>query len=338
MKTEVLVVSPDAPDRGPLARAAEVLLRGGLVAFPTETVYGLGALADDAACVARIFEAKGRPAYNPLIVHVLDEGSARPLCAAWTDTATRAARAFWPGPLTLVLPRDARRVPDVVTAGGPTVAVRAPAHPVARALLEATGRPLAAPSANRFQHLSPVTAAHVLKSLDGRVDLVLDGGRCPYGIESTVLDLTRETPVVLRPGALALERLRDVLGDVRVREQSVGEGEVLPSPGMLRKHYAPRARLVLARSDALEDAVRAVRDELGASARVGVLRVGRGEVRARGELVRVLPGDPSAYGAELFSALHDLDDAGCDAVIVEAVPEETAWEAVRDRLGRAAAN
>lgn len=335
MKTEVLVVSPDAPDRGSRARAAEVLLRGGLVAFPTETVYGLGALADDASCVARIFEAKGRPAYNPLIVHVLDEGSARPLCAAWTDTATRAARAFWPGPLTLVLPRDARRVPDVVTAGGPTVAVRAPAHPVARALLEATGRPLAAPSANRFQHLSPVTAAHVLKSLDGRVDLVLDGGRCPYGIESTVLDLTRETPVVLRPGALAIERLRDALGDVRVREQSVNEGEVLPSPGMLRKHYAPRARLVLARSDALEDAVRAVRDEVGEGARVGVVRVGEGEARPG---VRVLPRDPMAYGAELFAALHDLDDAGCDAVIVEAVPEGTAWEAVRDRLGRAAAD
>ncbi len=337
MKTEVLVVSPDAPDRGLLARAAEVLLRGGLVAFPTETVYGLGALADDAACVARIFEAKGRPAYNPLIVHVLGESSARPLCAAWPETATRAARAFWPGPLTLVLPRDARHVPDVVTAGGPTVAVRAPAHPVARALLDVTGRPLAAPSANRFQHLSPVTAAHVLKSLDGRVDLVLDGGRCPYGIESTVLDLTRETPTVLRPGALAIERLREVLGDVRVREETVGavEGEALPSPGMLRKHYAPRARLVLARSDALEDALRAVRDEIGENARVGVVRVGEGEARPG---VRVLPRDPVAYGAELFAALHDLDDAGCDAVIVEAVPDETAWEPVRDRLGRAAAD
>jgi L-threonylcarbamoyladenylate synthase len=208
------------------------------------------------------------------------------------------------------------------------------------ALLEATGRPLAAPSANRFPHLSPVTAAHVLKSLDGRVELVLDGGRCPYGIESTVLDLTRATPTVLRPGALALERLREVLGDVRVREEKAPavEGEALPSPGMLRKHYAPRARLVLARSDALEDALRAVRDEIGEGARVGVVRVGEGKSLAPGARVRALPGDPMAYGAELFAALHDLDDAGCDAVIVEAVPEGTAWEAVRDRLGRAASD
>src|SRR5262245_52423466 len=193
MNLSVLVVSPESPEAQAIARAAVVLRAGGLVAFPTETVYGLGANALDATAVRRIFTAKGRPANNPLIVHVAGAAHVGRVAAAWPALAARLAERFWPGPLTLILPRSAA-VPDEVTAGGPTVAVRVPAHPVARALLEAAGVPVAAPSANRSTQLSPTTAAHVLRGLNGRIDLLLDGGPTAGGLESTVLDLTTEPP------------------------------------------------------------------------------------------------------------------------------------------------
>lgn len=333
MKTEVIRVDPARPDPVAIRHAAAALQRGGLVVMPTETVYGLAALADDAAAVARIFEAKGRPAYNPLIVHVPDAREARALTSAWPPIADALTRACWPGPLTVVLPRDPARVPDAVTGGGPTVALRAPAHAVALALLRAAGRPLAAPSANRFQQLSPTTAAHALKGLDGRVDLVLDAGPCDHGIESTVVDLSGEVPVLLRPGALPLERLRALVGEVRVRASHADEvDQALPSPGMLRRHYAPRARLVVARADALDDAVRALRAAHG-PAPVGV--VTHRAIDVEGALVRALPGDPRGYAAGLYAALHALDEAGCAAVVIDAVPEAAGWEAVRDRLARA---
>jgi L-threonylcarbamoyladenylate synthase len=323
MDTDVIGIDPASPDPRAVARAADTLARGGLVALPTETVYGLGARADDAGAVGRIFEAKGRPAYNPLIVHVAGEAAARALSSAWPSLASRLAAAFWPGPLTLVVPRDASRVPDVVCAGGDTVAVRCPGHPVALALLRAVAFGVAAPSANRFQSLSPTTAAHVLKGLAGRVDLVLDAGPCAHGIESTVVDVTGELPVLLRPGALSLEALRAVVGALREAPSPVAGAR--RSPGMDRRHYAPRARLVAARSDAVEEARRT------AGGRVGLVTW-----RARGGAdVARLPDDPAGYGRGLYAALHALDDAGCDAVVVEELPGTPGWEAVRDRLGRA---
>jgi L-threonylcarbamoyladenylate synthase len=331
MRTEVIRVDPLHPASSAIVRAAEVLARGGLVVFPTETVYGLGALAGDAEAAARIFEAKGRPSYNPLIVHVAHVAEARALAASWPVAAERLTSRCWPGPLTVVVPRDITKVPDVVTAGGPTVALRMPAHPVALAVLRALGRPVAAPSANRFQQLSPTTAAHALKGLDGRVDLVLDAGPCDHGIESTVIDCSGETATVLRHGALPLAKLRAIVGDIGVRvERADDPTEALPSPGMIRKHYAPRARLVVVRRDAVDDALRELGDAVG-------LVTHHPEPRAvEARVQRHLPDDAEGYAAGLFAALHDLDDAGCDAIVVEAVPDDEGWTAVRDRLARAA--
>ena len=330
MDTERIPVDPRHPEAAVIARAVTVLLRGGLVAFPTETVYGLGALADDATAAARIFAAKGRPSYNPLIAHVTDAAMARGLAARWSDVAERLAGAFWPGPLTLVVPRDPARIPDVVSAGAPTVALRAPAHPVARALLAALGRPVAAPSANRFQSLTATTADHVLKGLDGRIDMVLDGGPCPYGIESTVVDATCDPPEVLRPGALSLAALATVIPGVRLRHGVLPDGVAAPSPGMLRKHYAPRGRLVVV--PAAEVSAVALRSP----GPVGVVLHGLA-VDIPGATVRALPDDALSYGAGLFAALHALDDAGCATILVASVPVSPAWEAVRDRLARASA-
>jgi len=327
METERLVVDPAAPDAARIARAAALLRDGQLVAFPTETVYGLGARAHDADAVAGIFAAKGRPAWNPLIVHVLDVTAAQGVVRAWPDSAARLAAAFWPGPLTLVLPRDFSRVPLAVTAGGDAVAVRAPSHPVARALLAAAGLPVAAPSANRFQALSPVSAAHVLKSLGGRIPMVLDGGRCGRGIESTVVDLTGPTAVVLRYGALSLAALAAVLPEITARVE-VREGATA-SPGTALRHYAPRARLVVVSPHEVVGA----RDALAAACAGAVAVLRRGG--AQGPWDRALPADPEGYAAALYDTLHALDDAGAAAVVVEAPPDAPGWEAVRDRLRRA---
>lgn len=332
MITERLVVDPSSPDPTRVARAAEVLRGGGLVAFPTETVYGLGARADDAAAVAAIFAAKGRPAWNPLIVHVLDVPAAQGIVRVWPAHAEALARAFWPGPLTLVLPRDPSRVPDAVTGGGDAVAVRAPSHPVARALLAAAGLPVAAPSANRFQQLSPVTADHVMKSLGGRIPMVLDGGRCPHGIESTVVDLTGTTPAVLRFGALSLADLARVVPGITARV-GVTEGEGAASPGTARRHYAPAAHLVVVARGRGDEAREALRAEGGGP--VGLVRYGGSA--ADDPLARALPEDPAGYGAELYAALHALDDAGAARTVLEAPPDEAGWEAVRDRIRRAEA-
>jgi L-threonylcarbamoyladenylate synthase len=243
MQTRVLRVDAGAPDALALTEAAAVLRRGGLVAFPTETVYGLGANALDAAAVARIFTAKGRPAKNPLIVHVATVEQARELTADWPDAAGRLAALFWPGPLTLVLPRNSR-VPDIVTAGGPTVALRIPGHPVALALLRAANLPLAAPSANRSAYLSPTRPEHVLRGLGGRIDLLLDAGPTSGGVESTVLDLSTSPPRLLRPGLIAPTPIEAVVGPIeRVTPLAVSHPAPLPSPGMLPRHYAPNVPL-----------------------------------------------------------------------------------------------
>jgi L-threonylcarbamoyladenylate synthase len=336
--------APDAPDSAAaIAEAARLLRAGGLVAIPTETVYGLAADALDVAAVRRIFAAKGRPSYNPLIAHVPDDAAARALVAAWPEAAARLAAAFWPGPLTLVLPKRPGVVPDEVTAGLPAVAVRVPAHPVALAVLRAAGRPLAAPSANRFTELSPTTADHVVRGLGARVDLVLDGGPTAVGIESTVVDLTAAAagegpPRVLRPGTLGDAALAAAAGvSLGAPAAPAPAGAPRLAPGMVDRHYAPRAA-VWAFDPGGRGAV---------AARLRAERSRRPGLRAGGVLLApwregepiddevVMPGDPAGYARRLYAALHAVDDAGCAVVLVERPPDGGEWAGVRDRLARA---
>jgi L-threonylcarbamoyladenylate synthase len=302
------------------------------VAFPTETVYGLGANALDATAVARIFEAKGRPANNPLIVHVGEAGEAQRVAAAWPSTAARLAERFWPGPLTLVLPKRSE-VPDIVTAGGPTVAVRVPAHPVALALLRTAGLPVAAPSANRSSELSPTRAEHVLRGLAGRIELILDGGPTPGGLESTVLDLTTQPPRLLRPGLVGPADLEAVVGPIgRPPHDKASEAVALPSPGMLARHYAPRTPLECVEGDGGQLVEQLLRDGL----RVGWVTFAAVPDSAPPGLRCVqMPVDPADYSAQLYAVLHQLDDASLDRLVVVLPPDTEEWAAVRDRLRRA---
>jgi L-threonylcarbamoyladenylate synthase len=291
-------------------RAAALIRAGKLVAFPTETVYGLGANALDAAAVERIFAAKGRPRTSPLIVHVDSVEMARSLAARWPDHADTLARRYWPGPLTLVVPK-VPAVPDVVTAGLPTVGLRMPAHPLALELIRAAGVPIAAPSANRFTELSPTTAGHVRKSLEAEVDYVLDGGPAHVGIESTVLSLAGETPLLLRPGTIPLPEIEALIGPVAIAE-SPAEGPHA-SPGMHHRHYSPRTPLVLL------DRGGEVPSGNGALLRAGV----------------EMPADPREFAAALYETLHRLDEQGLDWIAVERPPETPEWAGVLDRLQRA---
>ncbi|HTU91525.1 MAG TPA: L-threonylcarbamoyladenylate synthase [Gemmataceae bacterium] len=335
MKTDVVAVDPAVPNAEALAEAARVLRGGGLVAFPTETVYGLGANALDASAVARIFAAKGRPATNPLIVHVSNAGEARNVVADWPASAALLAEHFWPGPLTLVLPkRDT--VPDVVTAGGPTVAVRVPAHPVAQALLRAADLPIAAPSANRSTELSPTRAEHVLHGLGGRIEMLLDGGPTSGGIESTVLDLTATPPRLLRPGPIGVAELEAALGSlIRVRSLTVAaqnSPQPLPSPGMMPRHYAPRTPLECVEAGKEPERLALLLSE---KRRIGWVTFADSGVAPPGVLVRVLPSDPAGYAAQLYAVLHELDAARLDCILVTMPPDTDDWLAVRDRLRRA---
>jgi L-threonylcarbamoyladenylate synthase len=335
--TEVLPPNPDQ-----LARAAECLRRGGLVAFPTETVYGLGVHAFDREAVRKLFDAKGRPANDPLIVHVATFDQVAPLVTVLPEQAVALARRFWPGPLTLVLPR-APTVPAEVTAGLQTVAVRIPAHPVAQALLSAARIPVAAPSANRFSRPSPTRAEHVLEDLDGRIDMVIDAGATIMGVESTVLDLTTDPPVVLRPGAVTLEALQRVLPGVRAAPDRLTD-TAMPSPGLMPKHYAPRAPMTLFRGQA-EAARRALaaaaRDAIRAGRRVGVLATA-GDAGALEGMAVVVAGlgsdaDAEAISARLYAALRELDAAHVDVILArDASRDDGLWRALRDRLHRAA--
>jgi L-threonylcarbamoyladenylate synthase len=332
-----LRVDPHSPDAAVIGEAVRLLRAGELVAFPTETVYGLGANALDERAVRRIFAAKGRPSYNPLIVHVGDADDALRVAAAWPESARRLAERFWPGPLTLVLPKRAE-VPDAVTAGLGSVAVRVPAHPVAHALLRATGLALAAPSANRSTEVSPTTAQHVEKSLGARVALILDGGPTVVGIESTVVDLSGSTPMLLRPGGLEARELEGVIGPI-ARGPIAPRGDVpRPAPGMMDRHYAPRGTVLLFdRSDPRdrESASRRARAETARGGRVGaLLRGSDGSVGA--EHVVVMPESADGYARRLYAALHELEDARCTLILVERVPDDEAWAAVRDRLERGA--
>lgn len=331
-------VDADCLDLAEIARAAAILRAGGLVAFPTETVYGLGGRALDRAALARIFAAKGRPTTHPLIAHVLGEADARTLAAHWSPLASRLASAFWPGPLTLVVPR-APQVPLELTGGGDSVGVRAPSHPVARALLEALGEPIAAPSANRYQTLSPTTAAHVAASLGDLVDMILDGGPCSAGIESTVVDVRTATPVILRPGALDYPTLAAVVpGLEEAATTTPAASGAHASPGLDRRHYAPTTPLVRVpgRPALLAEAAR----RIGAGQQVALLLTAPLEEAlptsesGRAHVVS-LGSDAAGYAHRLFAALHELDRGGFDAILVEAVPGSAPWRAVADRLQRA---
>ena len=320
-----------------------MLVEGGLVAFPTETVYGLGARADRAEAVRRIFEAKGRPSGNPLIVHVADRAAARRLAAAWPEVAEQLAEAFWPGPLTIVVERAEGVVADEVTAGGSTVAIRVPAHPVALALLAEARVPVAAPSANRSTTISPTTADHVQKTLDGLVDVVLDAGPTGFGIESTIVAVTsapmRRPPLgdavptlrLLRHGAISIAALAS-FGEIEDETiVAVGSHERAAAPGMHAKHYAPRARAILA---APGDVGEIVASHRAAGSKAGAIEIERASVEG---LVEVLSVDPAEYARDLYAALHRLDDAGCDVIVIARVPVGDAWTAIRDRLRRATA-
>ena len=329
----ILIVDPAAPDPSVIAKAVQVLRRGGLVAIPTETVYGLAARALDPAAVARIYEAKGRPAHHPLIVHVLDEQQARVLAASWPERATTLVRLFWPGPLTIVVDR-APSVPAAVAGGADSIAIRAPSHPVARAVIRELGEPLAAPSANRYQGLSPTTAEHVVKQMGDLVELILDAGPSDAGIESTVVDVRSDPPRVLRPGAVDLSALRRVLPGIEAQTDSIRGAAPRVSPGMDARHYAPRARLILA--DTWVEAQRIAYGLAGTGARAGLVTYEKRTTSVREErvLVRTLPRDPAQYARLLYRTLHDLDDAGVDAIVVQGVPNDDAWWAVSDRLKR----
>lgn len=315
--TDYAEVDPADPSSEVVATAAEVLRRGGTVAFPTETVYGLGADALSADAVTAVYRAKGRPASDPVIVHLADAAALDAVACDVPGLARRLARRFWPGPLTLVLRRSAA-IPDVVTAGRDTVGVRVPRHPVALALIEAAGIPLAAPSANRFGRISPTTARHVRQELDGRIDMVIDGGPCPVGVESTVVSLVGE-PEVLRPGGVTLEDLREEVPDLRYRRRVTSTAPT--SPGLLLRHYAPNTPLLLVEGDP------------------GPVLAQLAAAGLRAELVLSpadRPQEPATVAHDLYARLRSLDEASVDVLLAVTVAEEGLGAAVNDRLYRAA--
>ena len=302
-----------------LRKAADLIRRGELVAFPTETVYGLGAHALDLAAIEKIYAAKGRPPESPLIVHVDSIEMARSLVQEWPERADLLAQRFWPGPLTLVLPKDPR-VPDRLTAGLNTVGIRMPANDIALALIRTAGVPIAAPSANRFTELSPTTAQHVRESLGDRVGMILDGGPTKVGIESTVLSLAGRDAILLRPGMITKAEIEAVIGPILSSPKTVEAAHA--SPGMHRKHYSPHTPLVL-----IDD---------------GPLPSGRGVYlwiwrHANAARCIPMPDDRRAYSAVLYETLHSLDDEAFDWIAVEPPPDTVEWTGINDRLKRAAA-
>lgn len=319
ISTQRLPVDPNSPEPEPIRQAAELLKAGEPVAFPTETVYGLGANAWDAEAVGRIFAAKGRPSSNPLIVHVAEpDHDLVDIAESVSPLAKKISARFWPGPLTLVLPKSAR-LAEAVTAGGPTVAVRCPVHPVARALLQAAQLPLAAPSANRSGELSPTTADHVAASLGGKIPLILDGGPCPGGMESTVVLVQDDQLIVLRPGPISTTMLAEVAGiPCELRPHPLNG--VAPSPGMTLKHYAPGTALEVAETAQEADFLANLYETAG-------LRVARWHPQET----------PNQTNQILYADLHRLDQGKFDRIIALLPPDEPDWAAVRDRLIRAAA-
>ncbi len=347
--TEILKIDPLHPDPEIIEKAAQIIQSGGLVAFPTETVYGLGANAFNSDAVQRIFLAKGRPANDPLIVHIQNREWLERVVQAKPPHTELLVNRFWPGPLTLIFPRK----PDIplnVTAGGNNVAVRAPAHPVAQALLAASGLPIAAPSANRFGHTSPTKASHVLDDLKDRIDLVLDGGECPIGLESTVLDLTSDPPVILRPGGIPREDIEQVIGKVLLAAKNkLKENQnSMPSPGLLERHYSPHATLILIENTTpeREKAIRKILDVIAQAQNeeeksIGILTVDEEthhyesfpqlEIISLGSFKNL-----QEVGRNLFAGMRTLEQAGVEIILATDFGEHGLGLAIRDRLKRAA--
>lgn len=308
-----------------LAEAVRILKAGGILAFPSETVYGLAADAKNSEAVAKVFAAKGRPANNPLIVHCYDQSAAQDCVKGWNARCDAVAQAFWPGPLTLVLAK-ADDIPDIVTAGGTTVAVRVPSHITARALLARYKKPLAAPSANRSNEISPSCAEHVLKSLEGRIPLILDGGPCTVGLESTVLDLSSSNPRILRQGAISQSQIEAVLG------HSVGLTNFDPqnprSPGMMQRHYAPSKPVHL--FDTVDDVLEGV-----PNGKIVLITFGESLAKISDKVrYRALPDEPTAAARQLYKALHWAEEQDAEIIYIQKPNRGEPWDAIRDRLSR----
>lgn len=345
VKTLRLAVDPGhletEASRRALREAADILRSGGLAAFPTETVYGLGANALDGDAVARIFAAKQRPSWDPVIVHIADLSMLEGLVTAIPEPARKLIDRFWPGPMTLLLPRTAA-IPDSVTAGRPLVGVRMPSHPAALELIRQAGVPIAAPSANRFGHTSPTTAAHVVTDLDGRIDAILDAGPAQHGVESTVLDPGRSPIVIYRPGAVTLAQIRATAGPAELfqKQEPLRDApvEALPSPGVGLRHYAPKARLILvsvtdgALSEALAQAASGMNGE-----RLGVMLPAEAERPAQALVVWRWGrwSHPEELASSLYAGLRELDLQGCSAILCPLPPAGGIGDALRDRLAKA---
>ena len=335
MNTEILSTHTPQLFAAAVKRAAELLRAGEVVALPTETVYGLAANALDENAVARIFQIKGRPAHNPIIVHVAGNEMARDCVAQWPELAEKFSRSFWPGPLTLVLPR-AEKIPDVVTAGGTTVGVRWPSHPFMQAVIRECGFPLAAPSANLSNQISPTNAEHVRSQLAGKIPLIVDGGQSQVGIESTVLDVTVSPPRVLRPGMIHAESLAAVVGNIQHPTSNI-QHPTLRSPGLLAKHYSPKAKLLVLnwQDDAdLAAQLATCHSSLVTCHIVAHTKIPAGFAAAN---VSVIPHDAEAFARALYAELHRCDAAGAELIVVETPPELPEWTGITDRLRRAAA-
>jgi L-threonylcarbamoyladenylate synthase len=344
IETIVLKVHPERPEPEKIRIAAQVIRDGGLVAFPTETVYGLGANALDDRAALRIFEAKKRPADNPLIVHIANNDDINLLAERLPKEVEMLTDNFWPGPLTLLVPKS-ELVPDTTTAGLATVAIRMPSHPVARALIAEADVPIAAPSANLAGRPSPTTAKHVLDDLSGRIDIVIDGGAVGFGVESTVLDLTAKVPTVLRPGPVTVEKLSQVLGEVEVHRVAKAEAPtevvVARAPGMKHKHYAPKAEVTVIEGS-LEGMVSKIQELAGeherAGKKVGIMATSETANRYRADVVKVVGARqrPKTVAKNLFKALRGFDEEGVEVVLAEGLEPTGIGLAVMNRLRKAA--
>jgi L-threonylcarbamoyladenylate synthase len=332
--TRTLILSTHTPAlfEAAVQRAVELLRAGVVVALPTETVYGLAANALSKTAVARIYEIKGRPAHNPIICHVASHELARRCVSGWPEMADKLSRAFWPGPLTMVLAR-AKIIPDTVTAGGPTVGIRWPSHPFMQAVIAACDFPIAAPSANLSNQLSPTSAEHVVRQLGGRIPLIVDGGHCNVGIESTVVDVSEHPPRLLRPGIIHEQAVMAVTGELVLGS----DGEKLRSPGMLRRHYSPRAKLVLASWRNEDELLQQISEMNVSPTQVCIVAHTHMPGAANWLRVSVVPHDPEAYARALYAELHQCDEAGAALIVAETLPDASEWRALTDRLSRAAA-
>ncbi len=318
-----------ASDSNAIGQAKSLLVKEQLVTIPTETVYGLAANAFSKEAVARIFAVKGRPSNNPLIVHVSSVEMAKECVSTWPDVASSLAEKFWPGPLSMVLAK-AEKIPDIVTDGGKTVAVRCPSHSLMKEIIELCGFPLAAPSANLSNRVSPTRAQHVADQLSGRIPLILDAGVCQIGIESTVLDLTEDIPKILRLGIISMTQLQDVLGEVQL-SSALKEGEKIKSPGQLQRHYSPRARVILAQ-EPWQDSL--------SKAEKGTHVIARESAPDYWEhdTWHEISSSVEGYAKQIYDILNHCDQAGAETILIQSLPSDSEWDAVRDRLYRASKN